>query len=194
VLRAVAQGESTAVVAVRFGNVLGSDGSVLPIFKWQMARGGPITITDLDASRYFMLPSEAAQLVIQAGLMGKGGEVFFLDMGEPILISDLAKNLIRLAGMGPGRDVPLEVMGLRPGERLREELVMANEELLPTPPTRKFACSTTTTSTPPTSGVTSRSSAAGFRAGIASALSRSCARCRPDTHDPMTEAAGCWSP
>jgi len=124
--------ESTAFVAVRFGNVLGSDGSVLPIFKWQLARGGPITITDLHASRYFMLPSEAAQLVIQAGLMGKGGEVFFLDMGEPILISDLAKNLIRLAGMEPGRDIAIEVMGLRPGERLREELVMANEELLPT--------------------------------------------------------------
>jgi len=125
-------GESTAFVAVRFGNVLGTDGSVLPIFNWQMARGGPITLTDLHASRYFMLPSEAAQLVIQAGLMGKGGEVFFLDMGEPILILDLAKNLIRLAGMEPGRDIPIEVMGLRPGERLREELIMANEELLPT--------------------------------------------------------------
>jgi len=125
-------GCATSFVAVRFGNVLGTDGSVLPIFNWQMARGGPITITDLHAARYFMLPSEAAQLVIQAGLMGKGGEVFFLDMGEPILISDLAKNLIRLAGMEPDRDMPIEVMGLRPGERLREELVMANEELLPT--------------------------------------------------------------
>ena len=125
-------GASTAFVAVRFGNVLGTDGSVLPIFHWQMSRGGPITITDPGASRYFMLPSEAAQLVIEAGHMGKGGEVFFLDMGEPILISDLAENLIRLAGLEPGRDMPIEVMGLRPGERLREELILANEELLPT--------------------------------------------------------------
>jgi FlaA1/EpsC-like NDP-sugar epimerase len=125
-------GASTAFVAVRFGNVLGTDGSVLPIFNWQMSRGGPITITDPGASRYFMLPSEAAQLVIEAGHMGKGGEVFLLDMGEPILISDLAENLIRLAGLEPGRDMPIEVMGLRPGERLREELTLANEELMPT--------------------------------------------------------------
>ena len=123
---------STAFVAVRFGNVLGTDGSVLPIFNRQMSYGGPITITDPGASRYFMLPSEAAQLVIQAGLMGKGGEVFFLDMGEPVLISDLAENLIRLSGMEPGRDILIEVMGLRPGERLREELVMASEDLSPT--------------------------------------------------------------
>src|SRR2546422_5959250 len=83
-------GASTAVVAVRFGNVLGTDGSVLPIFSWQISHGRPVTITDPDASRYFMLPSEAAQLVLQAGVMGRGGEVFFLDMGEPIRISDLA--------------------------------------------------------------------------------------------------------
>ncbi len=125
-------GASTAFVAVRFGNVLGTDGSVLPIFHWQISHGGPVTITDPDASRYFMLPSEAAQLVIQAGAMGRGPEVFFLDMGEPIRIADLAENLIRLSGMEPGRDMPIEVMGLRPGERLREELVLANEELLPT--------------------------------------------------------------
>src|SRR5207245_11262954 len=117
----------TAFVAVRSGNVLGTDGSVLPIFHWQMSRGGPITITDPDASRYFMLPSEAAQLVPQAGAIGQGGEVFFLDMGEPIRISDLAENLIRLSGMEPGRDMAIEVMGLRPGERLREELRLATE-------------------------------------------------------------------
>ena len=125
-------GFSTAFVTVRFGNVLGTDGSVLPVFHWQMSCGGPVTITDPDASRYFMLPAEAAQLVLQAGAMGTGGEVFLLDMGEPIRIVDLAENLIRLAGLEPGRDIPIEVMGLRPGERLREELVLANEQLLPT--------------------------------------------------------------
>ena len=109
-----------------------SDLSVLPVFHWQMSCGGPVTITDRDASRYFMLPAEAAQLVLQAGAMGAGGEVFLLDMGEPIRIVDLAENLIRLSGLEPGRDIPIEVMGLRPGERLREEPVLANEQLLPT--------------------------------------------------------------
>jgi len=125
-------GGSTAFVAVRFGNVLGTDGSVLPVFHWQMSHCGPVTVTDPDATRYFMLPSEATQLVLQAGAMGKGGEVFFLDMGEPIRISDLAENLIRMSGMEPGRDVGIKVMGLRPGERLREELALASEKLLPT--------------------------------------------------------------
>src|SRR3989338_4169518 len=106
----------TLFVAVRFGNVLGSDGSVLPIFQRQIAQGGPVTVTDTEASRYFMLLSEAAQLVLQAGVMGKGGEVFFLDMGEPINILDLARNLIRLSGLEPDRNVSVEVVGLRPGE------------------------------------------------------------------------------
>ncbi len=120
----------TTFVSVRFGNVLGSAGSVLPLFQMQLAQGGPITVTDPDATRYFMLIAEAAQLVLQAGAMGKGGEVFFLDMGDPIRIGELADNLVRLSGLKPGRDVGVETIGLRPGERLSEELVHEAEELL----------------------------------------------------------------
>lgn len=125
-------GHGTQFVAVRFGNVLGSQGSVLPIFKWQIANGGPVTVTDPEAQRYFMLISEAAQLVIEAASIGEGGEVYFLDMGEPVRIIDLAENLIRMAGYRPNEDIELQVTGLKPGERLAEELVREQEEMLPT--------------------------------------------------------------
>jgi FlaA1/EpsC-like NDP-sugar epimerase len=120
---------TTTFVVVRFGNVLGSDGSVIPLFQMQIDNGGPVTVTDPEASRYFMLPSEAAQLVLQAGAMGEGREIFFLNMGEPIRILDLAESMIRLSGYEPGMDMPIELVGLRPGERLHETLCTQVERL-----------------------------------------------------------------
>jgi len=137
-------GNKTKFIAVRFGNVIGSNGSVIPLFKEQIEHGGPITITHPETSRYFMAISEAVQLVMSAAAMGEGGEIFLLDMGEPIKISDMATKLIKSSGLKPGKDIEIKYIGLRPGEKLHEELYWLGENIVQTPNKKITMLKTTT--------------------------------------------------
>jgi FlaA1/EpsC-like NDP-sugar epimerase len=134
----LSQESSTRFLVTRFGNVLGSAGSVVPIFKKQIADGGPITVTDERMTRFFMTIPEATQLVLQAAAMGKGGEIFVLDMGKPVRIVDLARDMIRLAGL-PEESIEIHYTGIRRGEKLYEELYLDGEERLPTAHPKLFA-------------------------------------------------------
>jgi FlaA1/EpsC-like NDP-sugar epimerase len=131
-VQSLAQRSRTCFVTTRFGNVLGSNGSVIPTFKEQIRNGGPVTVTHPEVSRYFMTIPEATQLVLQAGSMGQGGEIYLFDMGQPVKIVDLAEELIRLSGLQPYEDIEIVYTGLRPGEKLYEELLLAQEGVLPT--------------------------------------------------------------
>jgi FlaA1/EpsC-like NDP-sugar epimerase len=123
---------STGFITTRFGNVLGSNGSVIQLFRQQIEKGGPITVTHPDITRYFMTISEACQLVLEAGAMGKGGEIFLFDMGKSVKIVDLARKMVQLAGLTLGKDIQIIFTGLRPGEKLYEELLATKENSIPT--------------------------------------------------------------
>ncbi len=141
VLQSKAKSSTTRFMAVRFGNVIGSDASVAPIFRKQIEEGGPVTVTHPDIKRYFMSISEATQLVLQAGAIGGDGEILMLDMGEPVKIIDLARNLIRLSGLDPDKDIEIKIIGLRNGDEMSEDIVGHNEELIRTKQDKVFIVS-----------------------------------------------------